>query len=80
MTIARLDKKKKVRELTAKDRCDACGSQAYVWVNGITGDLLFCSHHYTKIINDPSGRAAMEAFAFETIDDRDKLSTKRAGL
>jgi hypothetical protein len=31
-------------------------------------------------MNDKKGKSAMEAFAFETVDDRDKLSTKRAGL
>ena len=80
MTVKSLNKTTRKIELTIQDRCDACGSQAYVWVNGVSGDLLFCSHHYTKIMNDKNGRLAMEAFAFETVDDRDKLSTKRAGL
>lgn len=80
MTTVSLGKKNKKRQLTAKDRCDACGSQAYVWVNGITGDLLFCGHHYTKIINDPVGRSAMEAFAFQTVDDRENMSKRRAGI
>jgi len=31
--------------LTASDRCDACGAQAYVRVTLSTGDLLFCAHH-----------------------------------
>ncbi|WP_130865347.1 DUF7455 domain-containing protein [Acidipropionibacterium timonense] len=34
------------RELTAADRCDRCGAQAYYRVtlhNG--GELLFCAHH-----------------------------------
>lgn len=33
-------------ELTAGDRCDRCGAQAYMRVeleNG--GELLFCAHH-----------------------------------
>ena len=80
MTINTLNKKPETRALTGSDRCDSCGSQAYVWVNGVTGDLLFCGHHYTKIMNDTKGRSAMEAFAFETVDDRYKMSTKRAGL
>jgi len=80
LTTLTTSKKPVPRTLTGSDRCDACGSQAYVWVNGVSGDLLFCSHHYTKIMNDKNGRSAMEAFAFETVDDRDKLSTKRAGL
>lgn len=32
--------------LTAADRCDRCGAQAYVRVTMDNGfDLLFCNHH-----------------------------------
>lgn len=31
--------------LTANDRCDQCGAQAYVRVELQAGDLLFCAHH-----------------------------------
>jgi hypothetical protein len=31
--------------LTAADRCDRCGAQAYVRVVLPTGELLFCAHH-----------------------------------
>ena len=32
--------------LTAADRCDRCGAQAYVRVTLASGfDLLFCAHH-----------------------------------
>lgn len=31
--------------LTAADRCDRCGAQAYVRVVLVKGDLLFCAHH-----------------------------------
>ncbi|MCV2396480.1 hypothetical protein OEB99_19385 [Actinotalea sp. M2MS4P-6] len=31
--------------LTAADRCDRCGAQAYVRVLLPTGELLFCGHH-----------------------------------
>jgi hypothetical protein len=31
--------------LTAADRCDRCGAQAYVRVLLASGELLFCSHH-----------------------------------
>lgn len=31
--------------LTAADRCDRCGAQAYVRVVLPSGELLFCSHH-----------------------------------
>ncbi len=32
-------------QLTAADRCDACGAQAYVRVTVNGTDLLFCAHH-----------------------------------
>ncbi len=31
--------------LTAADRCDRCGAQAYVRVFMPVGELLFCAHH-----------------------------------
>lgn len=36
-----------VRPLTATDRCDRCGAQAYVRAVLLSGsDLLFCAHHW----------------------------------
>lgn len=32
-------------ELTALDRCDSCGAQAYVRATVATGQLFFCAHH-----------------------------------
>ena len=32
-------------QLTARDRCDRCGAQAYVKAEVGGGELLFCSHH-----------------------------------
>ena len=63
---------KKERVLTLNDRCDAgaCGAAALAKVTGVTGDLLFCGHHYNKIVNDPVGYDKMMAFAFEVIDER----------
>ena len=57
--------------LNATDRCDSCGSQAYVWVNGVNGDLLFCGHHFAK------NEVKLRAYAFEIIDERHKLKVKR---
>lgn len=35
------------RPLTAVDRCDRCGAQAYVRAVLLSGsDLLFCAHHW----------------------------------
>lgn len=47
--------------LTAKDRCDACNAQAYVYVAFESGDLLFCLHHWkehSEVLND----TAMEVY------------------
>ncbi|WP_026550802.1 hypothetical protein [Arthrobacter sp. Br18] len=35
------------REITALDRCDRCGAQAYVRavLQSSGGELLFCGHH-----------------------------------
>lgn len=54
--------------LTAMDRCDSCNAQAYVLVKGISGELMFCGHHYKK-----ASGSKLEAFAFEVIDERDRL-------
>lgn len=59
--------------LTVNDRCDACNGQAYVCVTGVSGELMFCGHHYTKIINDPVGKKRLESFAYEIVDERDRL-------
>jgi hypothetical protein len=53
--------------LNAKDRCDSCNAQAYVIVKGVTGELLFCNHHYVK------NEEALSKFAYEIIDERSKL-------
>jgi hypothetical protein len=34
--------------LTAHDRCDSCGAQAYIRVTLEHGELLFCAHHGAK--------------------------------
>ena len=57
--------------LTAMDRCDSCGAQAYVHVTGVSGDLLFCSHHFNK------WEEKIREFAFEIIDEREKLNENR---
>ncbi|WP_454294621.1 DUF7455 domain-containing protein [Salana multivorans] len=54
-------------QLTAADRCDRCGAQAYVRVTLESGQLFFCAHH---------GRAltpALELIAVEIHDESDRL-------
>jgi 5-bromo-4-chloroindolyl phosphate hydrolysis protein len=67
------EEEKKVWTLSPKDRCDSCNAEALVQVKGVTGELLFCGHHYNKIMNDPTGYTKMMNFMYEVIDERDKL-------
>jgi hypothetical protein len=53
--------------LTLNDRCDAaCSAAALVKVSGVTGELLFCGHHYARFENSES----LKGFAFEVTDER----------
>ena len=63
--------------LTALDRCDSCGAQAYVQVTGVTGDLFFCGHHYEKIVNNAVGYDKIMKFAFKVVDERERLVENR---
>ena len=64
-------------QLNASDRCDMCGAQAYVYVSGVTGDLLFCAHHYNKIMDNAVGYDKMMKFAYHVVDEREKLVENR---
>jgi hypothetical protein len=68
-----METSEKVYLLDATDRCDSCPSQAYVKVIGNVGELLFCSHHYNKIMNNPVGYKNMMNFMVEIIDERSRL-------
>lgn len=51
-------------ELTAADRCDRCGAQAYIRARLVSGgELLFCAHH---------GREHLPALADKALDIRDE--------
>ena len=63
--------------LNTTDRCDRCSAQAYVKVNGSTGDLLFCGHHYDKIMNNPDAYIKMMSFMLEVVDERERLIENR---
>ncbi len=54
--------------LTASDRCDRCGAQAYVRVRLITGELHFCAHHAKQF------DANLKKIAVEIVDETDRLS------
>ena len=59
--------------LSAIDRCDSCAAEALIKVTGISGDLMFCGHHYNKIIDDAEGYKKIMSFMISIIDERDKL-------
>jgi hypothetical protein len=61
-------------ELKATDRCDSCAAEALVKVTGLTGDLMFCGHHYNKIMDNPKGYNKMMSFMLTIIDEREKLA------
>ena len=54
--------------LLVSDRCDRCGAQAFVLVRGVTGELMFCSHHFNKF------ETGLRDFSYEIVDERDRLS------
>lgn len=56
------------KPLTAADRCDRCGAQAYVRaVLAGGGDLLFCAHHGRKY------SASLRAGGADIYDETDRL-------
>lgn len=61
------------KPLTAVDRCDRCGAQAYVRaVLAGGGDLLFCAHHGRKF----SG--PLRANGADIYDETDRLTATPA--
>lgn len=57
-----------VEQLTAADRCDRCGAQAYLRVTLHGGELLFCAHH-AKAHSD-----RLKQVALTIQDETNKLS------
>ena len=78
MTSVVEDSEKKEWQLSPLDRCDSCAAEALVKVTGLTGDLMFCGHHYNKIIDNPNGYAKMMSFMLTIIDERNKLIEDKA--
>jgi hypothetical protein len=64
--------------LKATDRCDSCAAEALVKVTGLAGDLMFCGHHYNKIMDNAEGYKKMMEFALTVVDERDKLIENKA--
>ncbi len=56
-------------ELTAADRCDRCGAQAYVRATLDSGlDLLFCAHHFHE------NEARLREVAIRIHDESNRLA------
>ena len=60
-------------QLSPNDRCDRCNAEALVKVTGLAGELMFCGHHYNKIMDNAEGYKKMMSFAITVLDERDKL-------
>lgn len=60
------------RALDARDRCDSCGSQAFVRATLPSGsELLFCGHHAN------AHRPSLLVSGASLHDETDKLTVKR---
>ena len=53
--------------LTAFDRCDSCGAQAYVRATMSSGELFFCAHHGAEY------KPKLIATAIDWHDESDRL-------
>ena len=59
--------------LTASDRCDRCGAQAYVRVTLLSGaELLFCAHHARE------HESRLREVATSYYDETERLDTTSA--
>lgn len=67
------DEVKQEWQLSPHDRCDRCGAETLVSVTGLNGGLMFCGHHYNKIMDNAEGYKNMMAFAITILDERKKL-------
>ena len=57
--------------LTAADRCDRCGAQAYIRATlHVGGELLFCAHHGREHLDK------LREIADEVIDETDRLHSE----
>jgi hypothetical protein len=55
--------------LTAADRCDRCGAQAYVRATMVSGfDLLLCAHHFRQ------NETRLREVAVSIYDESDRLA------
>ncbi|MCH8612636.1 DUF7455 domain-containing protein [Arsenicicoccus dermatophilus] len=61
-------------ELTAADRCDRCGAQAYIRARLASGgELLFCAHHGRQHLD------SLRPIAVDIDDQTERLNPTPAG-
>ncbi|MEO8851351.1 MAG: hypothetical protein ABI360_06440 [Allobranchiibius sp.] len=59
--------------LTAADRCDRCGAQAFIRARlAEDQDLLFCAHHGREHLDK------LRVIAIEVVDETDRLDVSTA--
>lgn len=58
-------------QLTALDRCDSCGAQAYIRVKIGDSELMFCAHHGRR------HQEKLEAIATDWHDESSRLHEDR---
>lgn len=56
--------------LTATDRCDRCGAQAFIRATLAGGELLFCAHHGRKYAGALADSALLVEDHSEQINER----------
>lgn len=64
--------KKQEKVLKIADRCDRCGAQAFVLATGVSGELMFCGHHYHKY------EYAITQWAYKIVNELDTINEKSA--
>jgi hypothetical protein len=65
-------KKQEDKVLKIADRCDKCGAQAFVLATGVSGELMFCGHHYHKY------EYAITQWAYKIVNELDSINEKSA--
>ncbi len=64
--------KKQEKVLKIADRWDRCGAQAFILATGVSGELMFCGHHYHKY------EYAITQWAYKIVNELDTINEKSA--
>lgn len=63
--------KEKVKKvLKIADRCDRCGAQAFILATGVSGELMFCGHHYHE------HEYQITQWAYKIVNELDTINEK----